>query len=54
MIAPNETGNGNKYNLSRKDFEKLKRKAEARGMTVEEYVDQLLREHLNREEEQEE
>jgi predicted DNA binding CopG/RHH family protein len=54
MIAPNGTGNGNKYNLSREDFEKLKRKAESRGMTVEEYVDQLLHEHLNREEEQEE
>jgi predicted DNA binding CopG/RHH family protein len=53
MIAPNGTGNGNKYHLSKEDLEKLKRKAEARGMTLEEYVDQLLREHLDREEHEE-
>jgi hypothetical protein len=43
-IAPN--GNGNKFNLSKEHLEKLTRKAEARGMTLEEYVDYLIQKDL--------
>jgi hypothetical protein len=48
MVAPN--GNGNLYKLPPEYLDKLRRRAEALGITIEECASLLMREALDREE----
>jgi hypothetical protein len=52
MIAPN--GSGNDFELSKEDYDELERRAQAEGLTVEQYVAKLIREKLHEGEEQQE